>query len=1073
MYLKKIFIKSGMILPHTHIIMKKILPLFLSVLALNFGYAQQRSCGTMDHLHQLNQSHPRSDDQMQKIEQHTNHFIQQVSSSQARAAETVISIPVVVHVVYGSSGQNISDAQIQSQIQVLNEDFRRLNSDASNTPSAFASIAADIQVEFCMASIDPNGNATNGITRTSTNSSSFGTNDYVKYDQYGGKNAWATDKYLNLWVCNMAGSTLGYAQFPGSGSAATDGVVISYKYFGRGGSAQAPFNKGRTATHEVGHWLNLRHIWGDGGCSYDDYVNDTPLAGNEHYGCPSWPTSTCSSNDMYMNYMDYVDDACMNLFTTGQKNRMRALFASGGFRESLLSSQACGSGTGNNPSYCATNGKDASYEWIAGVQVGTLNHTSGTDGGYKDNTSISVNMNTGGTYNVNLTPGFASGTYNEYWKIWIDYNQDMDFDDAGELAFDAGSMSTAAVSGNITVPSGATAGATRMRVSMKYNAAQTACESFGYGEVEDYTVNISTVTPCNTPTGLSASNITHNSATTNWSSVSGAVNYTLEYKATSSSIWINAGSATLTGLSPNTNYEWRIRTNCSSANSAYSSSQSFATISEPCNIPSNVNSSSITTNSASATWTAVSNAASYSFSYRVSGSSTWTNSTVSTNSKSLTGLSSATTYEYKVRTNCSTTSSNYSSTLNFTTEDDTPVQTGYCTSAGTNSSYEWIANVTVGALNNSTGTNGGYADFTSTELDVEKGSSYAVSLSPGFSGSTYEEYWKIWIDYNQDGDFSDAGELVYDAGSMSTATVSGSIAIPSTVSTGRTRMRVSMKYNGAQTECETFEYGEVEDYTVNVNDPAPVLSYCSSQGNSVSDEWIARVKVGTIDNTTGANGGYEDFTSLSTTLSAGSAYGITLTPGFSGNAYNEYWKIWIDLNQDGDFSDAGEEVYSSGGLSNTTVNGTLTVPSTAGALTTRMRVSMKYNGAPTACEAFDYGEVEDYTVTIVSNGNTNSAKVFETPEDAELSNNNPSFDLNVFPNPATDRVTFNVTNQAQSNLSISIFDMQGRVVYRLNNKMEQTQLSRSISVNDLPNGTYQVVVQNEKETRVEKLVVLH
>ncbi|NLU40545.1 MAG: hypothetical protein GXX78_16830 [Bacteroidales bacterium] len=139
-----------------------------------------------------------------------------------------------------------------------------------------------------------------------------------------------------MWVCNLSGGLLGYAQFPG-GESSTDGVVITFDSFGRTGTLNPPFDEGRTATHEIGHWLNLNHIWGDDGtsCFGTDNVGDTPNQAGPNYGCPSHPHLSCSSNDMFMNYMDYTDDGCMNIFTQGQKTRMHALFSSGGARESF------------------------------------------------------------------------------------------------------------------------------------------------------------------------------------------------------------------------------------------------------------------------------------------------------------------------------------------------------------------------------------------------------------------------------------------------------------------------------------------------------------------------------------------------------------------------------------------------------------------------------------------------------------------------------------------------------------------------------------------------------------------
>ena len=166
--------------------------------------------------------------------------------------------------------------------------------------------------------------------RHSNSTASWGTNNAVKsaYPPV------TPSTHLNIWVAEIGGGILGYAQFPG-GNSATDGVVISPQYVGTTGYVSAPFNKGRTATHEVGHYLNLRHIWGDGRCRQDDFVTDTPSSDGPNYGCPSFPTVNCKTTDMTMNYMDYTDDACMYMFTDGQRNRMRAIFASGGARSSL------------------------------------------------------------------------------------------------------------------------------------------------------------------------------------------------------------------------------------------------------------------------------------------------------------------------------------------------------------------------------------------------------------------------------------------------------------------------------------------------------------------------------------------------------------------------------------------------------------------------------------------------------------------------------------------------------------------------------------------------------------------
>ena len=277
------------------------------------------------------------------------------TSSETKTRDTlkdeIITIPVVIHVLYNNDQQNISDQQIRSQIDVLNKDYRRQNADAKNTPDAFKSVAADVKIVFCLASVDPDGNNTTGIIRKHTNEKSFLANDGMKFSATGGDEAWDASKYLNIWVCNLSGNTLGYGLLPGS-PAEIDGVVIKYTAFGTTGTVTSPYNKGRTATHEIGHWLGLRHLWGDADCG-DDGIADTPPQETFNNYCPVFPhLSACSANsngDMFMNFMDFTDDGCTNMFTLGQKNQMRSLFALGNSKNSFLNSAVCKSNTENAP----------------------------------------------------------------------------------------------------------------------------------------------------------------------------------------------------------------------------------------------------------------------------------------------------------------------------------------------------------------------------------------------------------------------------------------------------------------------------------------------------------------------------------------------------------------------------------------------------------------------------------------------------------------------------------------------------------------------------------------------------
>jgi hypothetical protein len=282
----------------------------------------RRQCGAMQAHFRLLEQDPTFRTRQANLERTT---ARRMAMAVPAAKPVTTVIPVVVHVIHNNASENISMAQIRSQLRVLKRDFRAKNPDKSKVPAPFKGLVADANVEFVFAKKDPQGKPTNGVTRTKTTRTSFGTNDSMKFSASGGQDAWPTDKYLNIWVCTLGGGLLGYAQFPG-GPPETDGVVILNTAFGTVGTASPPFNLGRTTTHEIGHWLNLRHIWGDTeDCSGTDFVADTPNAAGPNFGTPSFPHISCSNGpngDMFMNYMDYVDDVAMFMFTSQQVERM-------------------------------------------------------------------------------------------------------------------------------------------------------------------------------------------------------------------------------------------------------------------------------------------------------------------------------------------------------------------------------------------------------------------------------------------------------------------------------------------------------------------------------------------------------------------------------------------------------------------------------------------------------------------------------------------------------------------------------------------------------------------------------
>lgn len=382
-------------------------------------------------------------------------------------------------------------------------------------------------------------------------------------------------------------------------------------------------------------------------------------------------------------------------------------------------------GGGGGSEYCASQGNNVNDEYIGRVQLNTINNTSGAQK-YTDFTNISTSLNEGATYTITVSPTWTGTTYNEGIAVWIDYNGDKDFNDAGELVFSKAASKTSPVSGSFTVPSGTIGDATRMRVSLKYNGIPTSCETFSYGEVEDYTINLGgggadTQAPT-APSNLVASNVAQTSVSLSWNAATdnvGVTGYDV-FQGTTNLGSVTGTSANVTGLAPATAYSFKVRAHDAAGNN-----------------------------------------------------------------------------------------SSFSNTVNVTTQS---TSISYCASKGNTSSYEWIDLVKLNNLNKSSGNDGGYKDNTNLSANVSYGSN-TIQFSAGFAGSSYKEYWKIWIDYNQNGTF-DSNELVVNGSSSSSRTLSGNFSVPTSALAGPTRMRVSMKYNSSQSACETFSYGEVEDYTV-------------------------------------------------------------------------------------------------------------------------------------------------------------------------------------------------------------------------------------------------------------------
>ena len=513
--------------------------------------------------------------------------------------------------------------------------------------------------------------------------------------------------------------------------------------------------------------------------------------------------------------------------------------------------------------------------------------------------------------------------------------------------------------------------------------------------------------------------------------------------------------------------------------------------------------------------------------------------TVTGTTYTATGLTAATAYTFSVRAkDAAGNISASSNSVNVTTLPATT--TSYCNAQGNNTNDEKIGRVQIGTINNASTGTAGYEDFTNLSTNLSKGTTYTITITPTWTGTVYSEGYGVWIDYNNDNDFDDAGELVWSKAASTTTPVSGSFSIPTTATTGATRMRVAMRYNTIPVACGAFNYGQVEDYTVNLTTSVadttapstPTLSasgttqtstnlswsaatdnvgvtgydvyqgttilttvtgttynvtglsastsysfsvkakdaagnvssssnivnvttlgnttvtYCASQGNNTADERIGRVQFGTINNASTGTAGYENFTTISTNIAVGSTNTITITPTWTGTIYSEGYAVFIDLNNDGDFVDSGETVFTRSATKTTPISGSITIPAGTSLGAKRMRVSMKYNGVPTSCETFSYGQVEDYTINI-----TSSAKEIETTTPLTFS---------LYPNPVKGDV-LNIS-EFEGEASFRIFSSVGQELG--NGKVE----NNAINVGNLAAGTYMIEVTTANGTNMKRFI---
>ncbi len=871
--------------------------------------------------------------------------------------------------------------------------------------------------------------------------------------------------------------------------------------------------------------------------------------------------------------------------------------------------------------YCASKGNNFSYEWIAGVTVGSFTNTSAA-AGYTDFTSQTVALNSGQSYAVSLVPGFASTAYNEYWKIWIDFNKDGDFADANELVFDAGALSNTTVTGTMAIPTVADV-TTRMRVSMKYNAAQTECEAFSYGEVEDYTVSVTssgvdTQAPT-APVGLASANVTETTVDLSWTASTDNVGVT-GYDVYKDGVFystVTGTSATVTGLIGATSYSFYVVAKDAAGNLSTASSTISVTTNTPADTqaptaPTGLASANVTETTVDLSWTASTD------NVGVTGYDVYKGgvfySTVTGTAATVTGLTAATAYSFYVTAkdaagNVSAASSTVNVTTNTATDTQAPTApTGLASANITETTVDlsWTAStdnvgvagydvykdgtlystvtgttVTVTGLTAATAYSfyvtandaAGNVSAASSTVNVTTNTAADTQAPTAPTGLASANITETTVDLSWTASTDNVGVTGYDVykdgvlystvtgttvgitGLIGSTTyafyviakdAAGNVSVASSTVNVTTLPPATNCYASAVTLSLTFDnypaetswdlknstgtvvasgsgystsgatitqvFTLVDDsYTFTINDsygdgicctygsgsysltdanstvivtggsftsseatnfcisgsvaPPPSTGmptgYCASAGGNSSYEWIDLVQLGTINNTTGNDGGYADYTSMSTNLTVGTQYTINFSAGFASTSYTEFWEVWIDYNRDGDFADAGESVATGSSSLSTTLSRTFTVPTGVSVGTTKMRVSMKYNAAATSCEAFTYGEVEDYAVVLGTVAIASNSFAYGFMDGDELGNESASF--TIYPVPARDYINIKMSDDV--NVDITVYSAMGSVV-----KRELLQGTNRLKVSDLAPGVYTMKISDGNKHTLKKFI---
>jgi len=1103
---------------------KLMATLILAMLTIA-GFAQERTCAAMEMLEQQLLQNPDLADQMEAIERHTHDFTHQ--HAEDGSGRVVITIPVVFHIVHNGdalgTNENLSDALILAQLDQLNQDFALTNSDANLIPGLFLPVAANTEIQFCMAQRKPDGTATNGINRVNAGQASWTSaqiNSTLKPSTI-----WNRNQYLNIWSVNFGGSSsglLGYAQFPG-GNANTDGIVVRYTTVGsvamphpQGGN----FARGRTATHEVGHWLNLRHIWGDATCG-NDFVDDTPVHNTSNSGCPNFPhLSTCTGTpvEMTMNYMDYTFDACMFMFTAGQKARMQAVMAIGGPRFSLTTSPGClppsgACGTPSGLSAGAITGSTATLSWTAvsgaisyNIQWRPVGTTT-----WSSTTSSSASVNITGLlpttqYEFQVQAVCSTGTGN--------FSASANFTTTTQSCGTPTNLTATGITANSallswTAVSGATSYNVRWRIfgtsawttgsttntsllitglvsSTQYEfQVQAVCGASTGSFAVEFKFSTSPPQGCGTPQGLNTTNIGATFATLNWTGISGATSYNIRWRQLGTTTWTTGAtsntSLNISGLNPRTSYEFQVQAVCGSTTSNFSDSSPFSTGSsdDVCGVPAGLNATAITTTSAILNWAVVSGATSYNVQWRPVGATTWNTGSTGSTSFNISGLNAGTTYEFQVQAICGGIPGLFSASANFTTSSaqtcGTPAGLLATTVTTNSATLNWAT------VSGATSYNVRWRQVGTTTWAT--GASAGTSLGiTGLSAGTTYEFQVQAVCSSGTGSFSaSANFTTLSAQSCGTPSGLNATAVTATSATlnwaavsGAISYNVQWRPVGASTWTSGSTGGvslSISGLSASTNYEFQVQAVCSSGAGSFS---------ASANFTTNAAGGcFDDFepNDIRSSLLPSTPVNQDLSSQISSTGDVDWYR----------FSNEGGEGNIRIDLTNLPANYDLrfyrggfqlAISQNSG---TTPEVIIYNNGVISAdLYAYVYGvngafsNTQCYTLRISLSSSTwrtdgttdGEVTTFEYP----VTVNGSGFAM--FPNPAQTELTLDVYQDVEQPVKVIVSDMTGKTVSLNTYALSADQARITMDVSRLPAGVYAVRVDNGKTTGVQKLTIV-